>query len=429
MLKSSARRFIARVLERQVKQLIIGNHLKVVAVTGSVGKTSTKLAIATILQQKFRVLAHEGNYNSEIGLPLSIFELETPSNLVNPLAWFKIFSLARRKAANYPYDVLVLELGADQPGDIGKFMGYLQPDIGIITAIAPAHTEQFGSVEAILEEKFKLALGSRLVMLNADDNLLMSRSSEVKDRLITFGEGGDYGWDELDLNRGAGQLRLGKYGTLGVKLNVIAIHAAQTIVIAGAVADQLGLDSQQIVDGAGQVKPFRGRMNPLSGALGSLIIDDTYNSSPSAAMAALKTLKTYSGTKIAIMGSMNELGAYSEEGHKLVGRACSGVDWLITIGEAASNYLAHEAVKVGMKPDKVKTFDSPYAAGAFVKNLLGKDVTVLAKGSQNRVFAEEAIKLLLANSKDEDQLVRQSPKWQAVKLQQFSDANESTGIN
>lgn len=426
MFKRAVRTAIARRLERQVQSLIKDKNLLVVAVTGSVGKTSTKLAIAAVLRQKYRVLAHEGNYNSEIGLPLSIFELEVPSNLASPIAWSKIFATIRSRSKTYPYDVLVLEMGADQPGDIGKFMRYITPDIGIITAIAPAHTEQFGSVEAILAEKFKLALGSKFVLLNADDPRLMARSVEVSDKLATFGTNGEYGWDNLDLAKRRGSLHLASGQMIEIVLQVIAQHSAQALVVAAAAGDKLGLASAQIATGISHVKPFKGRMNPLVGQKGSLIIDDTYNSSPAAALAALSTLKDYYGSNIAIMGSMNELGENSPEGHREVGAACRGIDWLITIGSDANEYLAPAALGVGMAPEHVKTFDSPYAAGQFVQTLLGKNVTVLAKGSQNRVFAEEAVKQLLNDPNDVNQLVRQSDDWLNTKRQQFSDDDQDS---
>lgn len=415
---SKFRTLVARRLERQVVKLIQTKKPIVIGVTGSVGKTSTKLAIAQVLGAKYKVLAHEGNYNSEIGLPLSIFELEVPKRITNPLAWAKIFRQVKKRARHFDYQVMVLEMGADQPGDIQKFMGYIKPDIGIVTEIRAAHLEEFKTVEAILKEKLALAYGSKLALINADSPKLVESLASIgkKVPVQTYGT-----------HRGDHRLRVIKRSVDGILVQVeiagqrypfnaqvVAEHSLYALAAAAAVGEIYKLKPKQIVDNLAQIRPTKGRMNPLPGLNGSLILDDSYNSSPDAALAALATLKQYPGRKIAILGNMNELGSYAETGHRLVGASCTGIDLLVTIGQSAKDWLASEA-----KAGEIHSFDSPYEAGQYVADLLQKGDTVLVKGSQNGVFAEEATATLLADPADKNHLVRQSSQWQKRKIKQF----------
>ena len=429
--KVTLRRLVARQLERQVQRLIAERNLKVVAVTGSVGKTSTKLAIATLLEQKYRVLAHAGNFNSEIGLPLSIFELDVPETLTSPLAWIKVLRQVSAKVkGEYPYDVLVLELGADAVGDIQKFMRYLHPDVGVVTAIAPVHLEQFGSVEAIAHEKMALARGSRAVLLNAEDARVMAEAKALGVPVQTYGVAkGEVHWQDVRRAQNgtlSGTLMLND-GEVKAQTQFIGRHSLSTLAAAAAVAEELGLAPDEIKAGVEAAAPFAGRMQVLAGLEGSTIIDDTYNASPPAVVAALATLEELPGRHIAILGNMNELGSYSQRGHREVGTAAAKVDVLVTIGGFANKYLVAGAAAAGLKPEKIHTFMSPYAAGAYVASIIKLGDVVLAKGSQNGVFAEEAIAQLLADPAQCAKLVRQGSSWQAKKRQQFADAPVSSG--
>ncbi len=422
-IKERLRRVVAAALEKRVQRLISERKLKVVAVTGSVGKTSTKLAIAAVLRQKYRVLAHPGNYNSEIGLPMSIFEMDVPARLFDPFAWVRILRrIDRRLAKPFPYDVLVLEMGADAPGDVTKFMRYIRPDIGIVTAIAPAHIEQFGSVDRVAEEKMALARGSRSVLLNAEDPRVMREAKALGGPIQTYGvHAGGVCFQGITRNkqlRLSGRLQLHN-GEVAVRTNFVGEHSLAALACAGAVGEDLGLDLGEIRQGIEDYRPVTGRMQVLEGVNGSMIIDDTYNSSPRATIAALQTLKHLPGRHIAVLGSMNELGDLSDDAHREVGRAAADVDLLITIGTAANRHLAHTAVKSGLALDKAHPFLSPYSAGEYLRSQLRRGDVVLAKGSQNGVFAEEAIAMALADPADKSKLVRQSKEWQDKKHKQF----------
>lgn len=423
-LKRQIKLWVAGRLERLVQQLLARNpQLKLVAVGGSVGKTSTKLAIAATLSQKYRVQHHEGNYNDPISVPLWILGQDVPS-LYNPFVWIKTYTAARKVTKmSYPYDVILVELGTDQPGDMPHFMKFLKPDIGVVTATTPEHMENFRSAEAVIKEEMALARGAKVAILNVDDEGIKA-SIDKLNQTVTFGKGGTIKMG--DFGRSAhgtitGKIELGT-DSIAVATNVIAEHSLYAILAATAVGLQLGLSHAEIISGIAAFKPVAGRMASIRGLNASLILDDSYNSSPDAAIAALKALSDIAkGRQIAVLGSMNELGDYAQEGHQRVGAACGNLDLLVTIGRQAEEFIAPAAKNAGLKPDQIKSFDSPVAAGKFVQSLLKTGDTVLVKGSQNRVFAEEATAQLLADPADRSKLVRQTPYWQAIKRAQFKD--------
>jgi UDP-N-acetylmuramoyl-tripeptide--D-alanyl-D-alanine ligase len=203
-------------------------------------------------------------------------------------------------------------------------------------------------------------------------------------------------------------------------VQLLGEHSLTAAAAAVAVAEYIGLDTSAIKAGIESLRPFSGRMNVLGGVKNSVLIDDTYNASPEAVQKALITLyEMKAPQKIAVLGSMNELGAFSEESHQKIGDFCnpSQLDLVITIGDEAGRFLAPHAKAKGCK---VESFASPYEAGACVKNALKDGAVVLFKGSQNGVFAEEAIKSVLANTEDSQKLVRQSSFWLKKKREQFS---------
>ena len=430
-MKSFLRRLIAKGLEQAVVRLVRANpKLKIVAVGGSVGKTSTKLAVAAVLAQHYRVLVQEGNYNSEIGLPLMVFGQTVPGMLFNPVAWLVRFIHAERQIrGDYPYDVLVLEVGTDHPGEIAHFMTYLKPDIGVLTAVTPEHMQYFGDLDAVAAEEMSLASSSKTMVVNRDDVKATYRTKYLKNHpnVLTYGlsEESDYGARIKDVDLVGGTdcalLKHGHATVIGLTVNVYGDPAIKAVVAAYVIGDLLEVPLGAIEKGLQSIHPVAGRMRTFAGLNGSTLIDDTYNSSPDAVVAAIATLQSVpeTGRKIAVMGSMNELGSQSPRYHSEAGAVCAGVDILITIGALANTYLGPAAVKAGLDPTSWKPADSPYAAGEFVKLILQPGDIVLAKGSQNGVFAEEAVKLLLADSADASGLVRQSPSWLAKKAKQF----------
>jgi UDP-N-acetylmuramoyl-tripeptide--D-alanyl-D-alanine ligase len=430
-MKATLRRLIARLFEYQVRRLIQRHHLQVVAVGGSVGKTSTKLAIATVLKQKYRTLVHEGNYNTEIGLPLSVFELRVPGSILNPFAWAARLVQSELRLRRYPYEVLVLELGTDHPGEIPGYLRYLAPTLGVMTAVTPEHMEGFpGGLDQVAAEELALAAASRTFLANHDDIPAPYRERYIDHHrdhhYYGLGQEAEYGVQVKATDPLKGTTVVITHGRhhLAATLAVYGAHSAKAALAAYAAGDLLGLTADQIEAGLAAVHPVSGRMNPLPGINGSTIIDDTYNSSPEAVVAGLAALAAapVKGRRLALMGSMNELGPDSPRYHEEAGAACTGVDLLVTVGEQANRYLGPAAIRAGLAADRCHAAESPYAAGEYLRHLLQPGDVLLAKGSQNGVFAEEALKPLLANRADQAKLVRQSPAWLRTKAKQFPDA-------
>lgn len=428
-MKSTFRRFVARLLEFQARRLFKTHKFKIVGVSGSVGKTSTKLSIATVLQQKHRVLVQQGSFNDEIGLPLACFNLELPGHIFNPFPWIKVLiQMETALHRPFPYDVLVIEIGTDAPGEVPHTLSYITPDIGVVTAVTPEHMEYFGTLDAVAQEELAIVAGSRQALINHDDVEAAYRRKYVAPHggalYYGLGKDADYAFHVASTDPVKGTIgTLTKHGhtqLANVTFGLYGAHSAKMAAAAYAVGELLGLTKEQLKQGVEAITPAPGRMNSLSGINGSVIIDDTYNSSPEAALAALSALSVApAGRRIALMGSMNELGDQTVAYHQEVGEAAAGVDLLVTLGKLANTHLGPAAVAAGLDPTRMQSAASPKAAADYLKVILRPGDVLLAKGSQNGVFAEEVVKLLLADPADAAKLVRQSPSWQRIKARQF----------
>lgn len=416
-IKKLGKNLFSRILERQVKRLRKKHYFTVVAVVGSVGKTSTKLAIAEVLKTQKSVRFQTGNYNDRLTVPLVFFGHDNPS-MFDFFAWLKIFRSNKKQIRRkHFYDVVVIELGTDGPGQIKEFE-YIQPDITVVTAVTPEHMEFFDSVDDVAREELSVAEFSKKVVVNTDD--VSSKYLKEINNLLTYGlNKADYR-AETSPKKTKQMLKLDHVDLkINKEINLVGAQGAKAALAAVAVANELDLTQANILNGLGKLKPFAGRMNILSGINGSTIIDDTYNASPAAVMAALDAMYSMKAPqKIAILGNMNELGAHSKKAHTQIGEYCDPkqLDLVVTIGPDANEYIASAA---RAKNCKVKSFDSPYAAGDFVKENLERGALILAKGSQNKVFAEESLKVLLKNPEDVQKLVRQSKAWLDIKNSQF----------
>lgn len=405
-MKKLAKAAVAAVLGYQVRRLQKKNSFRVVAVTGSIGKTSTKLAIAQMLQAGFRVRYQEGNYNDLVSVPLVFFGQQMPS-LFNPLDWLAVFWRNQVQLAKpYPYDVVVLELGTNGPGQIGQFKRYLKIEVGVISAITPEHMEFFGGLDAVAAEEMTISQFSSLILVNKD--LCDVKYLKELPELLTYGikNPADYSLDSKELN-------------LADAAKDKSQAEQYSLLAAAAVALKLGMEPTDISKSIKNIKPVPGRMQRLAGLNGSTIIDDSYNASPAAVKLALDALYAIKAPqKIALLGNMNELGDASSTAHRDIGNYCDPkqLALVVTLGPAANQYLAPAAEAKGCT---VKAFDSPYAAGDYLKMQLQPGTVVLVKGSQNKVYAEEAIKSLLTNPADTAKLVRQTPNWLKIKQKAF----------
>ncbi len=418
--KKAARAMVCTMLEMQVRQLRARRPFKVVAVAGSMGKTSTKLAIAQLLEQSgLRVRYQTGNYNDRVTVPLVFFGLNEPS-LYNVPAWLKVYGASQAEIAlPYPYDVVVVEIGTDGPGQIAEF-AYLKPDITVLTAISEEHMEFFGTLDQVAAEELAVFDFSKQVLINGDDipgEYLAGREfteySLVSEQSQYLGIASSRGLQGQKL-----EIKL-PHGFLSADIHFLGVQGAKITLAAAAVADMLGVQRSAIAQCLEGLRPFSGRMQILPGVKKTTLIDDTYNAAPLTVKAALDVLyAARTGQRITILGSINEMGDYAREAHEEVGAYCDPkkLNVVVTVGKDAKRWLAPAARERGCT---VHSFLNPYEAGEYVSGKLQKGGVVLAKGSQNGVFAEEALKPLLADPADAAKLVRQSPYWLNRKAQQF----------
>ena len=406
---------------------------KIVAVTGSVGKTSTKDAIYAVLAKSYRVRKSEKSFNSEIGLPLTI--LGAPNAWSNPFRWLAnivdgLFLIWFD--APYP-EWLVLEVGADRPGDIRSLAGWLPVDIAVITRLpeVPVHVEFFDSPEAVVEEKASLIDAIKpggVLALFADDPrtlALQHRLPAPDARIITFGfgEGADVRGEHIALLKEKG----GEGWPIGMTAKITADGVTVPLEVAGAVGPHAFLPALaaaavgralnkhpgDIVGALESYDPPPGRMRLVPGIKNTLIIDDTYNASPAAAIAALDTLAMIApkGRKIFAIGDMLELGRHSVEEHRKVGaHAAKTADFLVTVGFRARD-IAAAALDNGMPEKNILQFEDSGKAGRELQNILAEGDCVLVKGSQSVRMERVVEELMQEPEQAERLLVRQDAEW------------------
>ena len=420
-----------KLIQKQLEKYVVKYFRKhpevqLVVVAGSVGKTTTKRAIATLLSQRYRVALHEGNHNTHLSAPLAILGIEYPADVKSIGAWLSVFAAARERIKEPTgVDVIISEIGTDRPGDIAHFGTYLRPNIGIITGVTPEHMEFFSSMDAVAEEELTAANFSQLAIINRDDIDSRYANFLTNSNVDTYGTTGlaEYRFEVQDFDVETGYV--GSVITpnfdqpIPATIKVFGEHSLRPAMGAVAVAAKLGLTPAEIAAGLALLRAAPGRMSVLKGVEDSIIIDDTYNSSPLAASSALQALYSMQAPqRIAILGSMNELGPSSAAEHEKLGLMCdpSLLDWVITIGDEAEKYLAPAARQRGCQ---VRSFKSAIDAGAFAHSVLDENAAVLVKGSQGNVYAEEAVKVLCLMDEDPE-LVRQSPQWMKIKDDFFS---------
>ncbi len=423
------RKMIQQRLEKYVKQYFAKHpEVKLVVVTGSVGKTSTKRAIATILSKQYRVRMQEGNRSSGVEVPLGILGIDIPEHARNPLAWLTVLKAARQRVqAQTDVDVIIQELGSDKPGDIATYRSFIKPTLAVVTAVTPSRMEVFQTVDAVAAEELSVNDFSDFTLINSDD---------IDSRYAQFATNADFStygvstMAEHRLERGDFSLEDGYQAKVfapefpepfDVRAHVVGEHSLRPIAGAIGVAGILGATPANIVAGVADIRPAPGRMNPIRGIGGTTIIDDTYNSSPASAEAALRALYEVFASapeRIAVLGDMRGLGAESQAAHSALGALCDGslLSWVVTVGSDMEKYLAPAARQRGCQ---VKVCKNAIEAGQFVRSVSEAGAVILLKGSEG-VYLEECVKILCNMSEDQS-LVRQSADWLATKDKYFQE--------
>ncbi|MFA6459030.1 MAG: UDP-N-acetylmuramoyl-tripeptide--D-alanyl-D-alanine ligase [Candidatus Paceibacterota bacterium] len=427
------KKIIVAILTLESRVILFKYRPFIVAITGSVGKTSAKDAIYAVLKNHSKyVRKSEKSMNSELGLPLTV--IGVPNAWHNPREWLRNIVQGLRlifRKTEYP-DTLILEIGADHPGDIKKVAKWLHPHVAVITQVSrtPVHVEFFKSPEEVFEEKVSLIRavrkGGTAVLLSEDSRLIAMRDELTNKKIAVV----TYGTDDIAEVRGSEfsfeyteylkktlvcrfKLNMGTDQNTVTYKNPLGRTGMYPLLAAAAVGRACGVSFGDIISGLGQYDAPKGRLNALPGINGSIVIDDTYNSSPDAVHAALFTLRelTCSGRKIAVLGDMLELGKYSAEEHRKVGREVAGVaNILYTVGQR-SRGIAEEAVSLGMSPENMKSFDSAHDAADFIYRDIRTGDIILVKGSQSMRMERVVKELLKDASEASTLLVRQEEEW------------------
>lgn len=437
-MKNIAKKIITAIIRAEASAVLRKYKPKIVAVIGSVGKTSTKDAAYAVLSREFFVRKSAKSFNSDIGVPLTILGCDNAWG--DPVGWLKnIFTgfFLVLKKQKYP-EWLILEIGVDRPGDMKEAAKWIHPDAIIVTRFAdvPVHVEYFSSPEAVVAEKSLLIKSLKkdgILILNHDDEKVMALKNKWRGRTKTYGfsEGSDvlashvsvlYGEDDLErkfpdgiifrLDAGDASIPARIRGTLGKNMPYSAAATA-------ALGMSAGINLVKISEGLSEMELPPGRMRLLPGLKKSIIIDDSYNASPVAVASALETLKEIKayGKKIAVLGDMLELGKYSTEEHKKIGAlAASFCDLLVTVGIRARG-IADGALDAKMNEENIYQFDASREAGKYLEKLLNDGDIVLVKGSQgsggNSIRMERAVEEIMAEpERKRELLVRQDAEWE-----------------
>lgn len=403
----------------------------IIAVTGSVGKTSTKDAIACVIRAQHSVRSSGGNMNNELGVPLSIlgdWAEEYYSRGSRLWFWFKVLILGIWRLifpCKYP-KFLVLEYGADRQGDIKRLAMIFRPHIGVITAIGetPVHVEFFAGPEAVAKEKSELIKAlepTGYAILNSDDLSVLDMKEKTKAQIRTFGfsEHANIRVSNFEIVSDIAEKPSGitfklhdLYSFVPVKIRgSLGRSLAVASAAAAAVADVLGIHLVTVSEALSAYHGPSGRLRILKGIKGSTILDDTYNASPIAVHVALETLRDVSAKRrLAILGDMRELGRYTLQAHEEVGnRAAEIVDILICVGEKGK--LIADAAANQMQHDNIHWFETSDQSCPFLQELIKEGDVVLIKGSQG-MRMEKIVEEIMANpEKKRELLVRQSDAW------------------
>jgi UDP-N-acetylmuramoyl-tripeptide--D-alanyl-D-alanine ligase len=430
-LKTILKNITVAILTLEARLILRKYKPRVVAITGTVGKTSAKDAVYAVLSHFYTTRKSEKSFNSGIGVPLTV--IGCPNAWNNPLGWLHNildgFSLLVQRKS-YP-EWLVLEVGADRPGDIKKTASWIKPDIAIITRLSkvPAHVEFFESPQAVKAEKGELAQevsSEGTLILNADDEDVMSLKETTKARTESYGfskeatliasyENIEYGKDKND------------GFPLGITFRVDSKHASIPVHLSGgfgmnhiyaalsalAVADVCELNMVRAAEALHTYEMAPGRLRLIRGVKDSIIIDDTYNASPVAMESALDTLSKLEskGRKIAVLGDMLELGKHASDEHRRMGEIAGKVcKMVITVGIRA-RHIAEGALIAGLSEKNIFQFEDSREAGKFLEQKIKAGDIALIKGSQGMRMERTVLEVMAEPEKKRELLVRQEEEW------------------
>ncbi len=415
-----------RILLQLVSQAILWRHKPiVVAITGSVGKTTTKDIVAHGLESVADVRKSQKNFNTDFGVPLAIIEAENPMGKVS--AWIEVIlkGLAVLIKSDYP-KLLVLEVGTRFPGDIPRLAKWIKPDVSIITHIpeVPVHIEFFESRNHIVDEKSALAKYTKktgTIILNRDSQYVWDIAQNSKHPVVSIGFSKEADISASNIKR----IILG--GEYGMEFNVtyknkiipvivpgfVANHQIYGVLFAIAVADILGYDVEQVGMAMSSLKPTAGRLRPLVGVRNTLILDDSYNASPAAMEAAIETLKMIDvpGSKIAVLGDMLDLGKMTMDVHSQIGTMLKeNTDYVFLVGPRME-YAYESAIKSKYLKSRIFHFEKPLDVLPHLEKVMKSGDAILVKGSQGMRMEKLVAELIEDKENIKNLIARQDDEW------------------
>ena len=418
------------------RRIIKINRPMVIGITGSVGKSSAKEAVYTVLKDRYRVRKNKGNLNNEMGVPLSIIsDIEPKGDL---LKWLRILSsgllMSFKKDSTYP-KILILEMAVDRTNDMDYLTSIASPKIAIITDIGVSHLEFFKDEKQILKEKAKIwkkIPANGLSIFNYDNFYLRTYKKKIKSPHLSYGfrpsadicaEDFKIGFSR-ELGEGVNiaqgvSFRI-NYKTIFLPVvlpRIISKSQVYSALSAVAVGLHLGMNLVEIAEKLKNFRPLPGRMKLIRGKQGNLIIDDTYNSAPNSLKSALETLALVkSKKKTVVLGDMLELGKIEKSAHSEVGRMVYSIAGKIILVGKRTLETHRELRKLGFPKDKIFHFHTVEKLIPQITSLIGKGELILVKGSQG-MRMEKAIEPLIPE-KSRKLLPRQDKYWKKKKVRE-----------
>ena len=427
----SKQRVVQKVLRFLASKILKKYKPRVIGVTGSVGKSITKEMIFSVLKNYFRVRRSKKNYNNEVGIPLAIIGVSGEKK--NLWQWFGTVCKAIILIifpGKYP-EILILELATDRPGDIKYFCDFIVIEVGILTNVGISHLENFGTKEAIFEEKsYLLKRAEKLVIYNGDN----IEKKKITDKIIGdirsygFKKEADFMATEIGYKYNQKNILAGMIFKIGHKdklipgklNNLIGYPYLYGALVALSIAEYFNIDLLDAVQFLENTAVIPGHMSLIKGIKGTSIIDDTYNSAPISVEAALSVIREVKiSRRIIVLGDMLELGTEEKLAHQIIGRKVAEIEGAIFVAVGDRMKLAVDEFKksLGIEanfidiPGKVYWFRESIEAGGFIQDLIKQEDVILVKGSQGMRMEKIVLEIMAEPNKRQESLVRQDKNW------------------